>query len=147
MFSDDLFRSVTFQTRCTGVPTDHVTHGIQLENGILLNFLDKQTRALLALSEQSLLKLTISDVFEGHSQEVSRERQESHGINPLPYTFVTVGNLSQIPLLAWAKLRKPRGRDWYLQELGEVSQRSAKEHLGCRPGHFCGGGIGINNLE
>jgi hypothetical protein len=32
-------------------------------------------------------------------------------------------------------------------KLGKVSQRSAEEHLGRRSGHFCGGGIGIDNFE
>ena len=36
---------------------------------------------------------------KGYSQKVIGKRKDVHGIDSLPYAFVTIGNLSQIPRL------------------------------------------------
>src|SRR6266704_6245621 len=96
MLSDDVFRRIPLQTLGAGIPTDHVAHRIQLEDGVFLNSLNELARALLAIPEDSFRKLTICNVFKCYSQEITGKWKDSHRINAIPYALVTIRNLSQI---------------------------------------------------
>src|SRR6266699_2657823 len=145
--SDDFFRRITFQTLCTGIPTDHVAHRIQLKYGVFPDALNEQAEAFLTFSEGSFCELAIRNIFKSHSQEITGKRKDSHRINSLTYALVAIGNLSQISCLPRAECIQPLARDWRIQELGKISQGSAEEHLSCRPGNLSGGTIGINNSK
>ena len=86
--------AVTLQTLGASIPTDDVAHRIQLENRVFLDALDKQTKTFLTIPEHSLRKSPVRDIFKGHSQETIGKRKDSHGIDSLPYAFITIGNLS-----------------------------------------------------
>src|SRR5437773_2433942 len=120
---------------------------VQMEDGVFLDTFDKEPETFLAIPGRPFCKAAIRDIFKRYSQEITGKRKNSHRINSLPYTLVTVGNLSQVQRLSRAQCSNAFSRNWRLQDLGEIGEGFPKEHLSWGSSDSCSGPVDINNSE
>ncbi len=125
--ADDFRRIVSLQTLGTGIPADHITVGVQLEDGVLLNTFDEQPETFFAFPERAVRVNTAGDVFKNHAQEIIGKRKGPHGINALPDNVVAIRNFAQVPRLPTVQRGKQLAGKRCVKQLRKVRQGFSKQ--------------------
>src|SRR5690349_23935114 len=129
VLSDNFFGAVTLESRGSGVPTNHISGGIQLENPVFLHTLNQQTEALFAFAQSALGAPLVGDVFEDDAKKIVRQRKNLHGVNSFADALVTVSDFSQMARLLRTQGFEARHGKLRFQEVGKVSQSLAAKIL------------------
>src|SRR5215472_5536986 len=110
MLSENFVRPVAHQPRGSGVPTDHVSRRIELENSVLLHALDDQTKSFFAFAQSALRPPLLGDVLKKHAKETRRQRKYLDGVNAFADALIPVSDFPQILRLLRAQGFKTRNR-------------------------------------